>query len=147
LISVLLSVGVFAMAFLMARALKRQQNKKKQSKEDEANEAKQCPVTDIPVLYDYMLDKTLRMSPAQTHQWEEVQASERAQLAGSRDEAQFLAFLVQLLGFRRVLEVGVFMGSTALALAQALPNDGQYIGLDLSSEYTDIAKNTGRRQV
>jgi predicted O-methyltransferase YrrM len=51
-----------------------------------------------------------------------------------------MALLVQLMGARRTLEVGVFTGYSALAVALALPADGQVVACDVSEEYTAIAR-------
>ena len=51
-----------------------------------------------------------------------------------------MALLVQLLGAKRTLEVGVFTGYSSLAVALALPDDGQIVACDVSEEYTAIAR-------
>jgi caffeoyl-CoA O-methyltransferase len=38
------------------------------------------------------------------------------------------------------LEIGVFTGYSALAVAQALPEDGRLVALDVSAEWTAIAR-------
>ena len=48
---------------------------------------------------------------------------EREMISG-HVEGRFLAMLVRLLGARQVLEVGMFTGYSALAMAEALPADG-----------------------
>ena len=50
-------------------------------------------------------------------------------MAGGSKEARFLQALVALTGARRVLEFGTFTGATAVALAEALPDDGRVITL------------------
>lgn len=40
-------------------------------------------------------------------------------------EGQFIATLCKLVGAKTVLEVGMFTGTTTLAIAQALPDDGK----------------------
>lgn len=45
-------------------------------------------------------------------------------------EAAFLATLVRITGARRILEVGMFTGYSALALAEALPEDGTVLALE-----------------
>ena len=45
------------------------------------------------------------------------------------EHGQFLALLMQLMGARRTLEVGVFTGYSSLAVALALPDDGQIRGV------------------
>ncbi len=61
-------------------------------------------------------------------------------MAGSPEEAQFLGWLLRLTGAKKCLEIGVFRGSTTLALALALPADGKVVGLDISEEFAATAK-------
>ncbi|MEO0563791.1 MAG: SAM-dependent methyltransferase, partial [Chloroflexota bacterium] len=46
------------------------------------------------------------------------------------EQAAFFAMLLKLMNARRVLEIGVFTGYSALAYALALPDDGDVVGLD-----------------
>ncbi len=56
------------------------------------------------------------------------------------EHGQFLALLIQVLGARRTLEVGVFTGYSSLAVALALPEDGTILACDVSEEYTSVAR-------
>jgi caffeoyl-CoA O-methyltransferase len=56
------------------------------------------------------------------------------------DQVALLAFLVRLIGARRALEIGTFTGTSALAVASALPPDGKLIACDVSEEWTTIAQ-------
>ena len=56
------------------------------------------------------------------------------------EHGQFLALLIQLMGARRTLEVGVFTGYSSLAVALALPSDGRILACDVSEEYTSVAR-------
>ncbi len=47
------------------------------------------------------------------------------------DQAELLAFLVEVIGAKLVVEVGTFTGYGALAMALALPEDGRLITLDV----------------
>ena len=51
-----------------------------------------------------------------------------------------MALLVELIGAHRVLEIGVFTGYSSTCMALALPPDGRLMALDLSAEYTGIAR-------
>ncbi len=56
------------------------------------------------------------------------------------EHGQFLALLIQLMGARRTLEIGVFTGYSSLAVALALPDDGRILACDVSEEYTSVAR-------
>ena len=55
------------------------------------------------------------------------------------EQGQFLALIVSLIQARRILEIGVFRGYSALAMALALPSDGQIIACDQDPNATAIA--------
>jgi predicted O-methyltransferase YrrM len=57
----------------------------------------------------------------------------------SREQVRFNAWICRLIGARRVLEVGTFLGLSAVAFAQALPADGHVDTVEISPEHADIA--------
>jgi predicted O-methyltransferase YrrM len=56
------------------------------------------------------------------------------------DQGQLMALLVRLIGARRCLEIGTFTGYSALAVALALPADGELITCDVSAEWTAVGQ-------
>jgi predicted O-methyltransferase YrrM len=54
------------------------------------------------------------------------------------EQGHFLAFLIRLIGARRVLELGTFTGYSAMAMALALPDDGRLITCDVNDEMVSI---------
>ena len=56
------------------------------------------------------------------------------------DQARLLGWLVRLIDARRTLEIGTFTGASALAVAQALPENGRVVACDVSDEWTSIAR-------
>ncbi|MEL6137865.1 MAG: class I SAM-dependent methyltransferase [Cyanobacteria bacterium J06628_6] len=58
----------------------------------------------------------------------------------SPEQGQLMALLVQLIGARKTLEVGVFTGYSSLVVALALPDEGQIVACDVSEDYTAIAR-------
>lgn len=56
------------------------------------------------------------------------------------EQGALMAMLVRLTGARTCLEVGVFTGYSALAVALALPEDGHITACDISEEYTKRAQ-------
>ncbi|MFB7634687.1 O-methyltransferase [Streptomyces sp. NPDC056149] len=63
----------------------------------------------------------------------------------SPEQGQFLALLVKAIGARRALEIGVFTGYSLLSTAMALPAGGRVVGLDISEEWTSIAREFAGR--
>ncbi|WP_051472126.1 O-methyltransferase [Patulibacter minatonensis] len=55
-------------------------------------------------------------------------------------EGQVLRFLVHATGARRVLEVGLFTGYSALAMAEALPDDGELVACEVDPRAAAIAE-------
>ena len=51
-----------------------------------------------------------------------------------------MALLLQLMGAKKVLEIGTFMGYSALCMALALPPDGTVTACDVSEDYAAIAR-------
>jgi predicted O-methyltransferase YrrM len=71
--------------------------------------------------------------------------AETAQLAEHQmqmapEQAQLMGFLTKLINARQALEIGVFTGYSALAVAMALPDDGKLVACDVSLEWTDIGR-------
>lgn len=58
----------------------------------------------------------------------------------SPEQGQLMAMLVRLLGARKTLEVGVFTGYSAMVVAKALGPLGKVVALDVSEEFTAIAR-------
>ncbi|GAA4789855.1 hypothetical protein GCM10023200_25770 [Actinomycetospora chlora] len=55
-------------------------------------------------------------------------------------EGQALKMLVAATRARRVLEIGLFTGYSALAMAEALPEDGELVACELDPEAADLAR-------
>lgn len=56
-------------------------------------------------------------------------------------EGAFLKMLAKLVGAKRILEVGMFTGYSALCMAEALPDDGELITCDVDPKAEAIAKS------
>ena len=91
-------------------------------------------------LYEYLRSVSVREPAILRRLREETNTLSNGSMQSPPEHAQFMALLVQLMGARRTLEVGVFTGYSSLALALALPNDGTILACDVSEEYTSIAR-------
>ena len=92
------------------------------------------------VLYEYVLDNSLREYPAQAALREATRRHRYAGMQIAPEQGQFMAMLVKLLDARRTIEIGVFTGYSALAVALALPDDGRLLACDVSDEFTRIGR-------
>jgi len=68
-----------------------------------------------------------------------IQPLEQEMLSG-HVEGQTLKFFVHLTGARRVLEIGMFTGYSALAMAEALPDDGEVIACEVDAFVAEFAQ-------
>ena len=55
-------------------------------------------------------------------------------------EGRFLEMLVWISGARRVLEIGTFSGYSALAMAEAMPDDGRIVTCEISERHAQFAQ-------
>jgi caffeoyl-CoA O-methyltransferase len=69
----------------------------------------------------------------------------RGVMTVSQTQAQLLQVLAQAMGARKVLDIGTFTGYSSTALAQALPPDGKVVTLDVSEEFTRIAREVWKK--
>ncbi|MGA1264793.1 MAG: class I SAM-dependent methyltransferase [Prochlorothrix sp.] len=93
-----------------------------------------------PRLYDYMLSVSLREPEILAQLRAETQQNPAGRMQVTPEQGQFLAFLVQLIGAERTLDIGVFTGYSSLVVALALPPTGQVIACDLDPEITQVAQ-------
>ncbi len=91
-------------------------------------------------LYRYVLDVSLREHPVLARLRERTATDPMAEMQISPEQGQFMALVARLLNVRSYLEVGVFTGYSSLAVALAMPADSVHIALDVSEEWTDIAR-------
>lgn len=91
-------------------------------------------------LHAYLLAASSR-EPAVLARLREVTSTRpEAEMQISPEQGQFMALLVRLTGARRCIEVGTYTGYSALAVALALPPEGQLIACDVSDEWTRIGR-------
>lgn len=91
-------------------------------------------------IFHFVNDAVTRESDVQRRLREATAPMSNAGMQITPDVAAFLQFLVKIVGARRAIEVGTFTGYSALAIAAALPQDGNLIACDVSDEWTRIGK-------
>ena len=90
-------------------------------------------------LHDYVVQHN-REHPELAKLREATASHPRAGMQISPEQGALLQMLVRLTGARRTIEVGVFTGYSALAVALALPPDGRILACDVSDEYTRVGR-------
>lgn len=94
-----------------------------------------------PELEEYAFAKTstdgalLQELTAETYEKMEV-----PQMLTGRLEGRFLKLMVQISSAKRVLEIGMFTGYSALSMAEGLPENGELITCDINPKAIEVAK-------
>lgn len=91
-------------------------------------------------LYDYMLSVSLREHEVLRDLRERTAKMSTGGMQIAPEQGQFMAMLVQILGAKKTLDVGVFTGYSSTVVAMALPDDGHVVGLDTNKEWTKMAQ-------
>jgi predicted O-methyltransferase YrrM len=91
-------------------------------------------------LYQYLLDVSLREHPVLAELRAATRGHPLARMQIAPEQGQLMALLIQLIGARRTIEIGVFTGYSTAAVALALPADGHIVACDMSEEYTNIGR-------
>ncbi|MCH2162392.1 MAG: class I SAM-dependent methyltransferase [Phycisphaerales bacterium] len=91
-------------------------------------------------MQNWMHDHSLRETDLQRALRREMESHPEGNMQTSAEQVQLMGLLVRAIGARRAVEVGVFTGYSALAIAAALPEDGRLVACDLSAEFMAIAR-------
>ena len=85
-----------------------------------------------PVLVD-LSEETARLFP------------DRKGMQIGPEQGVFTTLLTRLSGARNVVEVGTFTGYSSICFARGLPDDGTLLALDISEEWTSVARRYWER--
>ena len=91
-------------------------------------------------LSDYLHSVSLREPEILTQLRRETAQHPMGKMQIAAEQGQFMALLVQLIGAKKTLDVGVFTGYSSLVVALALPPDGKVVACERSEEYGAIAR-------
>lgn len=91
----------------------------------------------------YARDHTSAPSPllAELEAHTRARCGQDAEMLIGPVEGALLRLLVRLSVARRVLEIGLFTGYSALTMAEALPEDGELLSCDINPVTTEIARS------
>jgi caffeoyl-CoA O-methyltransferase len=95
-----------------------------------------------PAIADYALDHSSGPDEIQL-ELQHVTAEQTGDAAGMQigdDQAVLLEILARASGARRAVEIGTFTGYSSLALARGMGPEGRLLCLDISEEWTAIAR-------
>ncbi|RUR10494.1 class I SAM-dependent methyltransferase [Legionella septentrionalis] len=92
-----------------------------------------------PELYEYLLQTSVQEHPVLKALREETAKLPLANMQIAPEQAQFMQFLLRIIGAKNVLELGTFTGYSSLAMALALPEDGHLLTCDINEEWTEKA--------
>src|SRR5215210_6481851 len=76
--------------------------------------------------------------------WESQRAG-LPQIQVSPNEAKLLQLLAEIVGARRILEVGTLGGYSAIHFGRALPEDGALISLEIDQRHAEVARENVER--
>jgi caffeoyl-CoA O-methyltransferase len=96
-------------------------------------------------VHRYLLASTLRDHPALAALRDETAHMPEARMQISPEQGQFMQLIVELIGARRIIEIGTFTGYSATAMALALPAGGTIVCCDVSERFTAIARHAWKQ--
>jgi predicted O-methyltransferase YrrM len=100
------------------------------------------PIT--PELSQYLQTNALREPDVLRRLRESSENHPHASMQIAPDQGQFLQVMARVVGARKALEVGVFLGYSSSWMALALPPGGKIVACDVNEEYAASARRTWR---
>jgi predicted O-methyltransferase YrrM len=89
---------------------------------------------------DYLRAISVRESDVARRLREETGRLPHGDWSVSPEQAQILVFLVELIGAKRILELGTFTGYSALRMAEAMPADGYILTCDMEESFPAVGR-------
>ena len=91
-------------------------------------------------LFDYIKSVSLREPEILAQLREETRKLPGSIMQIAPEQGQFMALLVQLIGAKKTLDIGVFTGYSSLVVALTLPEDGMVVACDIDEKTTAVAQ-------
>jgi caffeoyl-CoA O-methyltransferase len=92
-----------------------------------------------PALEEYLLQVGVQEPEILQQLRRDTAAMPNARMQIGPDQGRFMRWLVELIGAKQCLEIGVFTGYSALAVALGIPDGGRLVACDIDFETTQIA--------
>jgi caffeoyl-CoA O-methyltransferase len=96
-------------------------------------------------LYRYLLNNSVREPEVLAELRQATANHPLSNMQIAPEQGQFMGLLIQLIGAKKCLEIGVFMGYSSLVVALNLPADGKVIACDIREEFTAIGREYWER--
>ncbi|MBE3001389.1 class I SAM-dependent methyltransferase [Nocardiopsis sp. HNM0947] len=103
--------------------------------------------TITPELQAYIVDHTDPVDPVLAELAEEtarLYPDHKGMQIGA-EQGAFTTLLTRIQGARDVVEIGTFTGYSSICFARGLPSDGRLLALDISEEWTSVARRYWER--
>jgi predicted O-methyltransferase YrrM len=98
-----------------------------------------------PALEEFMAAYWAAADPRVLQIQDDIHDRQKYPMQISLEQVAFHGWLCRLIGARRVLEVGTYLGLSATAFALSLPKDGHVDTVEIDDEHADIAEDWFRR--
>ena len=92
--------------------------------------------------WDYLKERGLRHDPVKDSLEDATiqNFQDCSVMVSQRYQCELFEFIIKFANVKNCIEIGVFTGSSALSIARGLNEDGKLYALDISKEFTDVAK-------
>jgi caffeoyl-CoA O-methyltransferase len=94
---------------------------------------------------DYIEERFAPQDEALEAALREARRAGLPQIQVSPNEAKLLQLLAEMVGARRILEVGTLGGYSAIHFGRALPEDGTLISLEIDERHAEVARKNVER--
>ena len=91
-------------------------------------------------LREYLWEKGMEEHPALTELRLETAKLPQSMMQICPEQGVLMANLIRLMSAKKTIEIGTFTGYSTLAVALALPEEGEIIACDISEEWTALGK-------
>ena len=95
-------------------------------------------------LHAYLFSVAVREPDILARLRAETEPMELSVMQISPEQGALMALLVELIGARKCIEVGVYTGYSALRVALAMGPEGRLIACDINADWTEVAKRYWR---
>ena len=92
-------------------------------------------------LFNYIKSVSLREPEVLTQLRQETSKLPGSIMQIAPEQGQFMTLLVQLMGAKKTLDIGVFTGYSSLVVALALPENGMVVACDIDEKTTAVAQH------